>query len=211
KDQWEQDRWKWGNTCRQNESLLKAIGQRAPIIELDAETIEQEKRSGWKFEPRNGWSELAKGEAGLAAKIGAQIHAVSRLMPKFGESIVGTIGGMLVILQRYDGLEVVIQSRNGDVKYTPNRFGVHINMYSESGKLVIETIEGLVDEPARQIKLAQRLEEENRDIAARLRQGFEHQEKLEQLMVRQRAIDAELDLDKDEAGAIEVADAVSTS
>lgn len=132
-------------------------------------------------------------------------------MPKFGESIVGTIGGMLVILQRYDGLEVVIQSRNGDVKYTPNRFGVHINMYSESGKLVIETIEGLVDEPARQIKLAQRLEEENRDIAARLRQGFEHQEKLEQLMVRQRAIDAELDLDKDEAGAIEVADAVSTS
>jgi hypothetical protein len=152
-----------------------------------------------------------KGEASLAAKIGAQIHAVSRSMPKYGESIVGTIGGMQVILQRYDGLVVVIQSRDGVVKYTPNRTGVHINMYAESGSMVLEKIEDLIDEPARQIKLAQRLEDENRDIAGRLQQGFDHQEKLEQLMERQRAIDAELDLDKDEAGAIEATEESPTS
>ena len=180
-------------------------------IELDADTIEQEKKSGWKFEPRNGWSEPAQIETGLAAKIGAQIHAVSRSMPKFGEAIVGTIGGMHVILTRFDGLEVVIQSRNGTAKYTPNRTGIHINMYSESGRLVLEKLEDLIDEPARQIQLAQRLEEENRDIASRLQQGFEHQEKFEKLMERQRVIDSELDLDKDEAGAIEAIDTAATS
>ena len=211
KDQWEQDRWKWGNTRKHNDNVLKAIGQRMSAIELDADTIEQEKKSGWKFEPRNGWSEPAQIETGLAAKIGAQIHAVSRSMPKFGEAIVGTIGGMHVILTRFDGLEVVIQSRNGTAKYTPNRTGVHINMYCESGRLVLEKLEDLIDEPARQIQLAQRLEEENRDIASRLQQGFEHQEKFEKLMERQRVIDSELDLDKDEAGAIEATDTAATS
>ena len=211
KGQWEQDRWNWSNTSRHNASVLKAIGQRMATIELDADTIEQEKKKGWNFQPRNGWSEPAQLEASLAAKIGAQIHAVSRSMPKYGESIVGTIGGMQVILQRYDGLVVVIQSRDGVVKYTPNRTGVHINMYAESGSMVLEKIEDLIDEPARQIKLAQRLEDENRDIAVRLQQGFEHQEKLEQLMERQRTIDAELDLDKDEAGAIEATEESPTS
>lgn len=211
KGQWEQDRWNWSNTSRQNASLLTAIGQRMATIELDAEMIEQEKKKGWKFQPTNGWSEPAQLEASLEAKIGAQIHAVSRSMPKFGEAIVGTIGGMLVILQRYEWLTLVIQSRDGSAKYTPDRTGVHINMYAESGRLILDKLEGLIEEPARQIKLAQRLEDENRDIAVRLQQGFDHQEKLEQLMERQRAIDAELDLDKDEAGAIEATEESPTS
>ncbi len=206
KGQWEQDRWSWNNNRRHNENVLKAIGQRMSSIELDAEAIERERASGWKFVPHNGWSDPALGESSLAAKIGAQLHAVSRSMPKFGEAVVGTLGGMQVILSRFDGLEVVIQSRNGPAKYTPSRTGVHISMYAETGQLVIDKIQELAEEPARQIQLAQRLEEENRDIVSRLQQGFEHQERYEQLMERQRIIDAELDLDKDEAGAVEATD-----
>jgi N12 class adenine-specific DNA methylase len=206
KGQWEQDRWRWNNSRRHNESVLKAIAHRMSSIELDAEAIEQEMAGGWRFVPHNGWSDPAVGETSLAAKIGAQLHAVSRTMPKFGEAVVGVMGGMQVILSRYDGLEVVIQSRNGPAKYTPSRTGVPIHLYMETGQLVIEKIVDLIQEPARQIQLAQRLEEENRDIQSRLQQGFEHQERFEQLMERQRVIDAELDLDKDEAGAIEATD-----
>ena len=39
---------------------------------------------------------------------------------------------------------------------------------------------------------------------------FEYEEKFEELVLRQRAIEAELDLDKDEAGTFEAAEAVTS-
>jgi hypothetical protein len=144
--------------------------------------------------------EKAQGYADIEGQIGAQIRVTSQLMPKIGEAIVGTVGGMQIIVARYDGLSVSLKSQNGMGDYKLSRDGVSIVNAQQTGSMVIEKLISLIGMPSQQIKLAQRLEEECRDIEQRLQLEFEHQDKFETMLARQRQIESELDLDKNEAG-----------
>ena len=200
KDQWEQDRWRWSNSERHNQAVLKSISENIAAIELDAQAIEQDQAAGWTFKPRGSLCEKAQEYADIEGRIGAQIRAASQLMPKVGEASVGTVAGMQIIVARYDGLSVSLKSQNGSGHYVLARTGVAITSAQLTGAMVIDKLKRLIDMPAEQIKLAQRLEEENRDISQRLQLEFEQQDKFETMLARQHQIESELDLDKDEAG-----------
>ena len=107
---------------------------------------------------------------------------------------------MRVVLSRFDGLDVVLESQAGPARYKIARTGVPITSLVDSGRLVLESLEGLLGEPSRQNRLAQRLMGENRDIESRLKMDFEHLEASENVLRRQREIESALDLDKDQAG-----------
>ena len=211
KNQWEQDRWRWSNDAKNNQMMLKGIAENISAIELDAQAIEDDKALGWTFTPRGALSEKAQDCERIEGRVGAQIRATSLVMPKIGEAVVGTVGGMEIIVARYDGLSVSLRSRNGAGFYTLSRQGVSITDAQQTGSMVIAKLTELIDMPSQQIKLAQRLEAENRDIEQRLQCDFEHQAKFEAMMARQRQIESELDLDKDEAGTQATSEAVETA
>lgn len=203
KDQWDQDRWRWSRTREHNKSVIEAIQSGIAGVEMDAEAISQERDCGWKFKPKGPLCEAAVGVDSVSEQIGAQTLQVNRSMPQgfCGEVTVGTVAGMRVILRRYDGVDVLLESINGSGCYRVDRTGVPITSVGATGHLVLERLQSLIEEPSRQTKLVQRLEQENRDIDQRLVQDFDQQDKLDALLARQRQIDSELDLDKDQEGA----------
>lgn len=202
KNQWEQDRWKWSNDRRYNDGVIQQISRNIAGVEADTHAIEAERQRGWSFKSVGPLCELARDNCGIEAQIGAQILQVSRDMAKgfCGEATVGYVGGMRVVLSRFDGLDVVLESQAGPARYKIARTGVPITSLVDSGRLVLESLEDLLGEPSRQNRLAQRLMGENRDIESRLKMDFEHLEASENVLRRQREIESALDLDKDQAG-----------
>ena len=213
KNQWEQDRWKWSNDRRYNDGVIQQISRNIAGVESDAQAIEAERERGWSFKPLGPLCELARDNSGVEAQLGTQILQVSRDMAKgfCGQAIVGYIGGMRVVLSRFDGLDVVLESQAGPARYKISRTGVPITSIVESGRLVLESLESLLGEPSRQNRLAQRLMAENRDIETRLTLDFEHQDASDIVLRRKNEIESELDLDKDQAGTEADMPAVETT
>ncbi len=200
-DQWEQDRWSWGRRKVVNTEMVASYRRRIDSVTSDARLIDAERVSGWQLKAKGGLCPAASEAASISEQVGRQILHASRTMPKTGECLVGTIGGMQLILSRYDGLDISLQSPSGLSTYRLDRFGVHITSCDATGSLVLQELEDLVNEPERLTERIAKLERENKDIEARLQMPFEHAEKLAQARKRQREIEASLDLDKDEAGA----------
>lgn len=199
-DQWQYDRWSWSNRARGNMSRLSEIEGKMDALTNQAHEIEQAIAHGWTFKPKGPLCAEASATADIALQVGAQILEIARSMPKheIGERVVGRLGNLTVVLARHMDLEVKIDSAVGS--YSVDRRGTRISSAASTGELVFQRIQDLVEEPRKQAAEAQRLQREIDDIEQRLQMDFEHQEKLTGLLLRQRAIEAELDLDKDQAG-----------
>jgi hypothetical protein len=206
-DQWEQDRWKWSRARLRNEEVVREVSKRMDAVKADAASINAEKLAGWSFQPAGQWAPAAQVAANIEARIGAQILHVSRVMSKYGDAVVGIVGGMTLLVSRRDGVDLELHSRHGNCKYGLSRFGTLLTNIEGTGELVLDKLNQLCEEPARQTQLAEKLARENMDIENRLAADFEHRCKLTELRARQRRIDAELDLDKDEAGTEAATDA----
>jgi hypothetical protein len=206
-DQWQYDRWSWSNRARGNMSRLAEIEGKMDALTNQAHEIEQAIAHGWTFKPKGPLCAEASATGDIALQVGAQILEIARSMPKheIGERVVGRLGNLTVVLARHMDLEVKIDSAVGS--YSVDRRGTRISSAASTGELVFQRIQDLVEEPRKQAAEAQRLQREIDDIEQRLQMDFEHQEKLMGLLLRQRAIEAELDLDKDQAGT-ETSDAV---
>lgn len=211
RDQWNHDRWIWNTTRTNNASVLKSIAANMAGVEADAQAIEDELRKGWDFKPRGGWHAEAVGLPNLESRIGLQILAASKTVAEFGESTVGTIAGMRLVVSRLNGLKVELQSMNCSRRYSLDRRGVNITSLQGSGELVLQQLLAIIDEPARLIKQVQRLEQENLDIDARMEVRFDRIDRLAELLVRQREIEAELELDKSEAGTETASESVKSA
>lgn len=199
-DQWQQDRWIWSNRARANHEHIKRIEKDMDALMQQSVEISKASQAGWKFKPRGPLCAVASATNDPAVQIGAQLIEIARATPKseVGEWTVGHVSGLRIILARYFDLEVKIEG--AAQTYNVDRKGTRIDSASATGELVLKRIEDLIEEPRRQAALAQRMQRELDDIEVRLRSGFEHEERLTNLILRQRAIEAELDLDKDEAG-----------
>jgi N12 class adenine-specific DNA methylase len=209
-DQWQQDRWSWSNRARGNAKEIEYIEKRMAGLMADAEEVTQAIANGWTFKPRGPLCAAASTTDDVALQIGEQVLELSRSVPKHevGEWTVGRVGSFRIILARHFDLEVKIDSDSGS--YSVDRKGTRITSAAGTGELVLARLRELLDEPQRMAALAQRLQREIKDIETRLASGFEHAEKLNSLLVRQRAIEAELDLDKDQAGT-EASEAVDST
>lgn len=211
RNSWEQDRWEFGRKARSNVEVIQVLEATIEAVELDAKAVSQEMATALQFVPAGKLSMAVEGATSLQAKIGAKIQEVSRLTTMIGDSLVGVLGGMQVILGRYDGVNVSLRSQHDErVNYAVRRNGVSIYDTFGTGKLVTNLIESLVGEPAIRRERIERMRLECERIQISLAQPYEHEEKFKELVLRQRAIEAELDLDKDEAGTVGATEAVTT-
>ena len=206
-DQWQQDRWVWSNTARANRSEIDFIERRMDGLIKDAEEVELANANGWTFKPRGPLCAAASMSDDVTLQIGEQVLQLARTVPthEVGEWTVGRVGSFRIVLARHFDLEIKIDSDHGS--YSVDRKGTRITSAAATGELVLARIRELANEPKRVAAWAQRLQREVEEIEQRLQEDFEHQEKLMSLLARQRAIEAELDLDKDQAGT-EAAEAV---
>lgn len=203
RDQWVQDRWRWSQRHAMNDELVGVLKKRRTSVSTMADNIAREHAAGWTFVPQGGVSDLAAGSSDPALQIGAQLLYVSRKTAQgfCGETLAGAVAGLQIILRRYNGLSVVLQNEAGDFQYEVDRTGVPITLLRETGQRVLDGLMVLSGQSEIDENRIRRLEEENRDIAARLQQDFEYEEKLDAVQRRQREIEALLDLDKDQDGA----------
>ena len=209
-DQWQQDRWKWSNKARTYRSEIEHIERRMDGLIKDAEEVEAANANGWTFKPRGPLCAAASMTDDVALQIGEQVLQIARTVPthEIGEWTVGRVGSFRIVLARHFDLEIKIDSDHGS--YSVDRKGTRITSAAATGELVLARIRELANEPKRIAAWAQRLQRDVEEIEQRLQEDFEHQEKLMSLLARQRAIEAELDLDKDQAGT-EAAEAVETT
>lgn len=211
RNSWEQDRWTFSRKAVFNQEVIQSLEATIMAVEQDAKVISQEMAVGLTFKPSGRVSMEVAGANSLQAQIGAKAYEVSRSSTAIGENLIGVVGGMQVILSRYDGLEVSLcSSHDSRVKYAVRRNGTPIHDTFGTGKLVTDLVEQLVNEPACRYERIARLSRECEQIKASEQQPFEFEEKFKELVLRQRAIEAELDLDKDEAGAVEAPEAQTT-
>lgn len=208
RDTWEQDRWIYTRRAKTNTEVIQMLEATIDAVEQDAQVISQEMAAGLKFSPQGSVNMALEADTSLQARIGAHIYKKSRESTMIGETLIGEVGGMQVILARYDGLQLSLRSRNDDrIKYAIRRDGVPIYDGFATGKLVTDLVESLIGESTVRRKRIERLRLESEQIQISVQQSFEHEEKLNGLILRQRAIEAELDLDKDEAGTVEAPEA----
>lgn len=209
RDQWEHDRWTWSNRYRGNVEGIKSIERKMGALEAQASAIEAEVSNGWSFKPVGPLCQAASEAHTVGGQIGEQILQISRDIPshEVGEWVVGSAGGMKIILARYFGLEVKIEGVTDS--YSIDRSGTRITNATATGEAVLKRIAELANEHKEAAARAQRMQRENDDIERRLGATFEHEEKLKSLQARQREIDSELDLDKDQAGTAEASEAVA--
>lgn len=204
RDSWEQDRWSFNRRARSNVDLIRAMEETIAGVEQDAAVVSQEMAAGLKFKPTRKLGMALEGPNSLEAQIGASIHEASRSNSMIDRWGVGVVGGMEVILERIDGLQLSLRSQHDDrIRYAIRRAGTPIHDTFGTGKLVTDLIATLVEEPAIRRARIERLGQECLQIEASLKQPFEHEEAFKAVVLRQRAIEAELDLDKDEAGTVE--------
>lgn len=209
-DQWQQDRWSWSNRARGNAKEIEHIETKMAGLTRDAEEVTHANANGWTFKPKGPLCAAASMTDDVALQIGEQVLELSRSVQKhvIGEWTVGRVGSFRIVLARHFDLEIKIDSDTAS--YSVDRKGTRITSAAGTGELVLARLRELVDEPKRMAAIAQRLQREIQDIEERLQSGFEHEEKLNSLLARQRAIEAELDLDKDQAGT-EASEAVEAT
>jgi len=211
RDSWEQDRWAFNRIARSNVDLIKAMEGTITGVEQDAAVVSQEMAAGLKFKPTRKLGTALEGINSLEAQIGVNIHEVSRSNSMIEICVVGVVGGMQVVLERSDGLQLSLRSQHDDrIRYAIRRAGTPIHDTFGTGKLVTNMIETLVEEPAIRRARIERLSQECLQIEASLKKPFEHEDAFKAIVLRQRAIEAELDLDKDEAGTAEAPEGQTT-
>jgi N12 class adenine-specific DNA methylase len=206
RDLWEQERWSLERRGAHNNTLIQSVAATMKAVEQDAQAIEQESESGWLFKPRATLCQKALEANDVETKLGAQLWAVSREVQRIGEVIVGSVAGMDIVLTRYEGINLSLQSRNGAGSYKIGREGIILSDAYATGQRVLERLQSLTEEPQDRRSLLEKMAAENSDISKFLDADYEQQEKLDALIARQREIESELDLDKDEAGIAEVSE-----
>lgn len=205
RDTWEQDRWSFGRKIKGNADVIKMLEVTLASVELDADMISKE-GAALTFKANGPRAEADS--SSVEARIGAQIHAASRSPVSFIERVIGEVGGMHVIFSRYDGINVSIRSPNDErINYGIRRDGVAIHDQFGTGKLVVDMVASLVDQPAIRRERITRMRLEIEQLTQSLEKPYEHAAKLSTFVLRQREIEAMLDTAKDEAGTMEASEA----
>lgn len=202
RSQWEDQRWDLGRRESKLVSRLAFIDKNMANMELDAKLAENALVSKPVFEPCTSIGDkavesLGNGAQGLAGAFRAHSHRGAT----GGESVViGKFGGFTVEYSKVVGdPDLYLVGVNSGAAVRVDR--PHINDLGGVGLAVVKTMQRIVDTPA---VLRNEYGEKSNELATTRRlmvQEFDHAQKLDSLLQRQREIESELDLDKDAEGS----------
>lgn len=208
RNEWEESRWRLDRKMKNNVRDIAAMRKSMPTVLLNSEEVTQAFQAGLEFKPASGWSEKAMQFSDLESKLGTQIFIASRLRGKLSSCVVGSIAGFnLEIEEDFHGpVLALVSRRDRSLYYYIDRSGVTMYDSFGTGTLVVSKLKSLADLAARLEDQIKRLDEENESIVKQQQCPFEEEEQLRAAMLRQREIESELDLDKDQAGLEEATD-----
>lgn len=197
---WENDRWNRTSNLRADKQRLQHLQHIEALVQKDQAAAVQAEAEGWIFNPARGEvaEAVQKGET-LEARIGWGVRRASALVGTLGDLRVGNVGGFEINVIKCVGRKVVeiVRPHSG----ISVRVDVLVSQPEQTGCEVMEYLRDMVN-------LEARYRAEMRGLLADIAQGeaataaeFEHAERLAALCIEQAQINAELDLNKDEAGA----------
>jgi len=196
-DHWEQDRWRMS---RRKVELTQRLGW----IDANMASIEQEKElakavlANAVFKPGSAVAKDAVHEHMLREMAIGQAFAAMAKARTHG--VMGSLNGFKLETERvFNVSELYVVSPLTGTAVLVDRPAM--NMHADVGHAVLKTVAefekrvaSLMDEYGRKVQ-------ERNGIESMLGQAFEHGQELEQARVRQRQIEAELDLDKSATGS----------
>lgn len=200
--QWEDERWALGRRESNLVSRLAYIDSNMANMELDAKLAEKEIASKPVFKPCTSIGDkavdsLGSGAQGLAGTFRAHSHRGAT----GGESVViGEFGGFTVEYSKvFTDPNLYLVGPNSNVAMRVDR--PHINDLEGTALAVISTLRKIIETPG--VLRSEYGEKSNELATARrlMNSEFDHAEKLDALLQRQREIESELDLDKDAEGS----------
>ena len=208
RDIWNQDQWRIKSQVRNNAARVDWFKSNMPKLRQDAQLAARAESEGIAFVPAKGSiADAASERVTLVERIGAACLKASQLSVSMGDLRIGSLGGFELNLRRYDraskSIELVLPN-SGDKKMLDDPL---VSDVVANGRSVV----AMIAEVGQSVQLAERtvtsLEESNTALQAQLSSEFDRQERLLELVARQVAISAELDLDKDEAGTAGLSEA----
>lgn len=206
---WEQAKWEMRNRMGSNEFSIQKMQRSLPILQAHAREIAEQASTGLVFTTGRDRATGSRSGGGLEYAIGAEVLARSKECREPGTYLVGSVAGMDLVITRGVSVGLGLQSPKAHgLEFTLNRRGVQLSDPIQTGQFIVDQVKSLVDEPKAWSTRIVAMEAENADMRDLLAKPYEHEEKLRALIERQVAIEATLDLDKDDAGA-EDASAVS--
>jgi N12 class adenine-specific DNA methylase/phospholipid N-methyltransferase len=201
RQEWEENRWALSRKADANLFAINAASATMSALKVHAQQIAQAVRDGIRFEPKGVYGVKASDLDCVESSIGTQIYHISRSFAEYGETLVGSIAGMDVVFSRGANLVVGLRSPNStELQFEVHRKGVPLTDTFGTGKLVLDVLKSIVDEPELRSTRIERMKREIADIRTSKELPYEHEAILKELVLRQRAIEAELELDKDDAG-----------
>lgn len=201
---WQDERWRMSHRRLDVLNAVETLRRNAQHDVADAADVAAQVANGWKLDRYA--SQRAKEAATVAEALGQNIRVASARLDR-GSVVAGSIAGFDVLVRKQLGIFLELQSLRSGLRIDVNRGEVELRDASTTGELVLSALAELVDLPQRQQERLAKLEEQLRNLEAELAKPFEHGEKLHRLILRQREIEASLDLDKDEAGTATASEA----
>lgn len=202
RDHWQQERWHASNSVRAGEERLQEWQATMPSLKLAEEALRKALAKPLVFRPAKGAvGEAAEKYAETAGRIGGAVAKASALGEKLGDLRLGNVAGcelnMLIGMHGRRWVQVVM----ADAAETFRLEITHVRDIEQNGQRVLAFLHELQTSTQDRENRMALLREEVRRKRHFHEAPFEYAEKLAQLLERQTAILASLDLDKETAGA----------
>lgn len=199
RDAWENQRWMNRRAVEDNKVSIGILSSTLAAVDEHAKLVRQCEDEGFVFRPNYHIDGIDSHS--LEIEVGTRLLQTSKSYTENGEVVVGSIAGMDLVLSRGFSLVVALKSSlNERFEVEIGRRGTPLSDVFGTGKLVMDAVVALAQEPARRRERIARMRRDIEEFEASMGQPFEHEERLMALVQRQRAIESELELDKDEAG-----------
>lgn len=199
KSQFEDSRYRLKYRAREVQERLQWIDQKMAVVEADAAAARAIKNL--VFEPLDADAKASVAAHGKAAAgLGHAFKTVAKQLKGGGEVLLGAVGGFkLFAVSKYFGTELEIQGPASGLRYHFKRSAMAD--FEAVGEEAFERLQAIAKDPAELRAEYGAKTEELVGIEAGLNASFDHAERLSKVTLRLREIEAELDLDKDEAGS----------
>lgn len=200
RDIWAQEQWSVRNTVKNNRQRVQYLKDHRQHFENDAAMAQRALEAGVVFEAAKGSiAEFSSKGTSLTERIGLACQRASYLGATLGDLRIGSIAGFELNLRRgfSKGIELVTKHANESIWIRD----VRVSYVTETGEDVLAIIRQIADQMEKRLVSIAKLESESEALEMEISDEFPNQTRLLELFAKQSQIDAELDLDKDEAGA----------
>lgn len=207
---WEDERWQMSMRKRDLEAAIGVIDKNGEVYRDEAAQVAHEAASGWEFIYKGSLDEKAAAAKSVAELIGLHLRKLYRDVCPHDSCTVGSVAGWDITVRRGFAAQIYLVGNRSGLTVEVPCADSSIAQALETGEAILTKLKTLVNLPAIQAERRARLAADLVSVEQELAGEFQHDERLRELTLRQRAIETALDLDKDQDGTQAIADSEGT-